>query len=177
MRYFLSLLGSISHSFYTDIISNTKFLVMLNINLSIILWKRREIATINLHGFLLLFKYVPSLVFRLAQERKVAGMVFWIISSYLICWLPVLVTRSLQVTPVRSSPLIDTISSLILHVSVVINPMLNLKFRKELRATIKRIFVGRNVVTPIRVISRSFLSAVDPSGSRHIGGNWTQSRS
>ena len=131
----------------------------------------------NLHGFLLLFKYVSSLVSRLAQDRKVAGMVFWIISSYLICWLPVLVTRSLQVTPVRSSPLIDTISSLILHLSVVVNPMLNLKFRKELRAAIKRIFVGRNVVRPIRVISRSFLSAVDPSGSRHIGGNWTQSRS
>ena len=118
-----------------------------------------------------------NFVSRLAQERKVAGMVFWIISSYLICWLPVLITRSLQVTPVHSSPLIDTISSLILHLSVVINPMLNLKFRKELRVAIKRIFVGRNDVRPIRVLSRSFLSAVDADGSRHFEPNWTQSRS
>ncbi len=113
----------------------------------------------------------------LAQERKVAGMVFWIISSYLICWLPILVTRSLQVTPVHSSPLVDAISSLILHLSVVINPMLNLKFRKELRVAIKRMCMGRNDVTPVRVLSRSFLSAVDADKSRLTGQAWAQSRS
>lgn len=114
---------------------------------------------------------------RQAQERRVAGMVFWIISTYLICWLPILVTRSLQVTPVRSSPLIDAISNLILHLSVVINPMLNLKFRKELRASVKRMCIRRNDVMPIRVLSRSFLSAVDADRSKLNGPVWTQSRS
>jgi hypothetical protein len=78
------------------------------------------------------------------------------------------------VTPVSSSPLIDAVSTLILHLSVVINPMLNLKFRKELRVAIKRLCIGRNDVVPVLVLSRSFLSAVGADKSRLTRQAWSQ---
>ena len=77
----------------------------------------------------------------------------------------------------ESSPLIDTVSTLILHLSVVINPILNLKFRKELRMAIKRMCMQRNDVIPVPLFSRSFLSAVDADKSRLTGQARAQSRS
>lgn len=107
---------------------------------------------------------------RQAQERKVTRMVLWIISTYLICWIPYFVTRSLYMSPVTTSPLIDAIAVLILHFSVVINPVLNLTFRKELRSTIERLFKKRNAVTSMDIGSPTFLSTVDADVSRIVVG-------
>lgn len=75
-------------------------------------------------------------------------MVFWIVSRYLVCWLPVLVTRTFQVTPVKTSAMIAYISTLILHLSVVINPLLNMKFRKELTERPYGEFAGGEMTSP-----------------------------
>ena len=87
-----------------------------------------------------------------AQERKVSCMVFWLITTYLICWIPYLVTRILYITPVATSPLIDAIAVLVLHLNIVMNPVLNLIFRKELRSTIERLFRPRgDEVSPMQI--------------------------
>ena len=99
-------------------------------------------------------------------------MVLWLISTYLVCWIPYLVTRILQITAIKTSPLIDTIAALILHLSVLINPVLNLVFRKDLRLTIERLFKRNNAVVPtVSGLSPTILSgqASRTAAARSVG--------
>lgn len=65
---------------------------------------------------------------------------FWIITAYLVCWLPYLVTRVLWVILSKPTSAVSTnIGMLSLQLSVIIDPVLNLVFRKDLRTTIERL--------------------------------------
>ena len=81
-----------------------------------------------------------------AQQRRITFLVFWIITAYLVCWLPYLVTRVLWVILAKPTSAVSTnIGVLSLQLSVIIDPILNLAYRKDLRTTIERLLRGQRM--------------------------------
>ncbi|CAB3991809.1 trace amine-associated receptor 7d-like [Paramuricea clavata] len=123
----------------THIVLPFFLLLGLNINLVVSLKRQNRIAVNSLD-----YRQNQIWKARQAQERRITFLVFWIISTYLLCWLPYLVTRGLWVMLSQpTSALTSTIATISLQLSVLIDPSLNLVFRKDLRATIERLIRRR----------------------------------
>ncbi|XP_028410128.1 trace amine-associated receptor 7f-like [Dendronephthya gigantea] len=138
-------------------------LLALNINLVVSLRNQNRTAVNNLD-----YRQGQIWKTRQAQERRITCLVFWIICTFLVSWLPYLVTRGLWV--IFSKPTLQvfcTFATTSLQLSVVIDPVLNLVFRKDLRTTLERLILRkRNESITLQTGRLNLGASVVPRGNR-----------